>query len=519
MRAIYRTSFQVVSDEPVVQLATKVANCCWSWVSIITKDAALVKNGLNPLPLHTISAHTSVEAMYVLLDGVWGWGLRFSHDDHSDEAIRWSTELTLFQPDSEKLHFGCSLSVGRKDGSYAPFKRFASRPRIVLEVVEKFKCLAPFRLLAKPLPLIAENNGVEDYFRLLSESRRRHPVIYISCDKTGRLVIDPKKAASHLAGLAYVVYPAGVSISNAIAAKLPQPYAAYCGAIRLYWPRFSPTDNPFRHPLWTIGRVMKLQQWDDNAVGKRLLEEISTVAVSNVHRDFLTWERLEEIARRKAIGEARNAKDEHELLLLYTQENEDLQARLRAREQDLEQKARDLYQAQTQIERLKSAILDAKTPSSDAPVDQALIECASDAMNEAFERFKDRITYAPNSKSEGQESPFQPAFEVYQAFEWLATVYFDSKTGKKSCSDFERSISERIPGWHYSGHQKEATMKANAEWYQCNWQGKKIWIEEHLKCGRSTDAKETIRIAVTWEPTHKKVVVGFMGQHQRSTQS
>jgi hypothetical protein len=129
-----------------------------------------------------------------------------------------------------------------------------------------------------------------------------------------------------------------------------------------------------------------------------------------------------------------------------------------------------------------------------------------------------------NSKSDRDESVYDAPEDVFRAFEWLATVYFDSKAGKTQCPDLDKSLAEAIPGWHYSPHQKEATMKAHKEWYQCPWSGApngKLWIPEHLKGGaaRSHRPEETIRIAFAWEPKACKVVVGFIGQHQENTTS
>ena len=102
------------------------------------------------------------------------------------------------------------------------------------------------------------------------------------------------------------------------------------------------------------------------------------------------------------------------------------------------------------------------------------------------------------------------------AFEWLATNYYLARTKKQSCPDFDVDVAQSISGWSYSGHQKDATMKAHEEWYKCSYDGRRPWIPEHLKSGTSRAAEEAIRIAFTWDEKTQKVVIGFIGQHQKN---
>ena len=44
-------------------------------------------------------------------------------------------------------------------------------------------------------------------------------------------------------------------------------------------------------------------------------------------------------------------------------------------------------------------------------------------------------------------------------------------------------------------------------------------IREHIGRGPSTRPEETIRIAFAWDKDQKKVVIGYIGQHQKNTKS
>ena len=148
------------------------------------------------------------------------------------------------------------------------------------------------------------------------------------------------------------------------------------------------------------------------------------------------------------------------------------------------------------------------------------MDSVTDAIQRATAAFANEICFRFNQQSEDGNSPYRYPEEVWLAFEWLAGTYFKARTKKQSCPDFDASIRAAISGWSYSGHQNESTMKANKAWYQCTaFDGRKVWIPEHLRSGNGRDAEEAIRIAFTWDEQSQKVIIGFLGQHQRNTHS
>ncbi|WP_146180090.1 hypothetical protein [Opitutus sp. ER46] len=259
--------------------------------------------------------------------------------------------------------------------------------------------------------------------------------------------------------------------------------------------------------------MFAIQQCGEAEIAKRLLAQVSAVAASSLHQDFLTWERLVEMGRRKAIQEAQGAKDKSELVQLYEEENGDLRARLTATERELADKAAAVHGLTLQLAALKAA----RTRQEIETAEISQLESVADAVDMAIEHFAEQLVYCPNSKSDGDRSLFQPAREVFQAIEWLATVYHRAKSGAQGCVDFDQSIAGTIAGWHYSGHQKDSTVKANLEWYRCTWNGETMMLLEHLKCGSSKRPEETIRIAFAWHASSSRVIIGYIGQHQKNT--
>lgn len=55
-----------------------------------------------------------------------------------------------------------------------------------------------------------------------------------------------------------------------------------------------------------------------------------------------------------------------------------------------------------------------------------------------------------------------------------------------------------------------------AEYYEVVVDGRKHKLEEHISTGNGY-ARGTIRIAFYWDGDRGKVVVGYIGRHQRTT--
>ena len=68
----------------------------------------------------------------------------------------------------------------------------------------------------------------------------------------------------------------------------------------------------------------------------------------------------------------------------------------------------------------------------------------------------------------------------------------------------------------YKTSQHETTMTQFREAYTTRVNGRVIWLGEHIGKGNSFDPRRTIRIAFDWDRQLQKVVIGYIGQHQRT---
>ena len=132
--------------------------------------------------------------------------------------------------------------------------------------------------------------------------------------------------------------------------------------------------------------------------------------------------------------------------------------------------------------------------------------------------FPDEILFALNGKSR-KNHPFQKPDELYQALAWLATEFHRLRPNPGASPDFDRMIKEACPGWSYKPNQTETTMGMYTEWYRTTVNGKTFDLANHIGKGNSHDPKNTIRIAFAWDEENKRIIVGFIGLHQRNRQS
>ena len=143
------------------------------------------------------------------------------------------------------------------------------------------------------------------------------------------------------------------------------------------------------------------------------------------------------------------------------------------------------------------------------PVDAEPVRSVRDAIAQAREMFPDRLLIKLNSRS-NEDTPFANPPEVLDALAWLATAYRNGPTDR---------IGETCPGWFYKSNQSASTMGQFPDWYRTRVNGTAWKLAAHLGKGASHDPHHTIRIAFAWDEPNERVIVGFMGLHQRNRRS
>ncbi len=524
MKTLYRTSFNISHARTVAQTFDDVAAVCYRWV-FDPKRKVSPPSGLNVGTAYTVERTvllngSEIEAHFVRggVNGTTAWGLRFSHPQSDDPTLRWTSEVGLLSQGGAMPCFSCSVGVSRVGSIVSPIRQRSSRPQLVPAILRHFKCVSAYPLMTKPIGMKPSAGDIENLVGVLQAPSRTHPIVLISnLNADNRPTVDPAVLADSLAGLAHVVVTTDSQVSWMLRDRLPNPLLTYDGAVRLYWPGFRVTDSPFDHPLWTSPKIESYRD-PSRDLAQVLLDLISSTAIFNLHDGILTWDRLQSLGRAQAIAEARAAGKDDELLALYEEDNKSLGEQLRQLNGQLVQQTEELQKQRSLAETFRAALEARKNGAIEVEVAMP-VASVMEAIQRAEQRLGDKLVFSFNSKSEHEACPFEAPDEVENALNWLASIYWRARAGKEGCPDLDKSMRETISGWGYSGGQKKSSVGKFEEWYYCNWDGRDYWLGDHLRCGTSTKPTETIRIAFAWDKDARKIVVGFVGQHQRNRNS
>lgn len=142
-----------------------------------------------------------------------------------------------------------------------------------------------------------------------------------------------------------------------------------------------------------------------------------------------------------------------------------------------------------------------------------------DAVERARRAFPDQLVVALNSKSD-VETPFQRPEEVYDVLAWLGTEYHRARTRELGRDpQFDKLLKEACSGWFYKPKQTDETKDQFPEWYRTRVGDREYELDAHVGKGTSFDPQNTIRIAFDWDDEGKRVVVGYIGRHQKNRRS
>ncbi len=141
-----------------------------------------------------------------------------------------------------------------------------------------------------------------------------------------------------------------------------------------------------------------------------------------------------------------------------------------------------------------------------------------EAISLAERLFPEQLEFALNAKSD-KNSPFQRPTEVFDALSWLATTYHHQRTNPGTPPQFDKVLKESCPGWSYKPGQTKTTKQRFDEWYFTSVNGRTYDLDHHLGKGNSHDPQNTIRIAFAWDEDISRVVIGYIGLHQRNRQT
>ena len=195
-------------------------------------------------------------------------------------------------------------------------------------------------------------------------------------------------------------------------------------------------------------------------------------------------------------------------------ERDGLVAERDAMKLSVEELERDLEESRGNEENFRQLYLAAYARGEDAPQEEApAAESVEHAVQLSEERWAGQLEFRLNSRSD-LTIPFDKPQQVYDALEWLATVYVKSKTGEESTPDLDHSLRLSC-GWKYTPFQSDTTVGMYKDYYETLVDRQKRRLNEHIGTGNG-HPRGTIRVAFLWDAPRQRVVVGYVGPHQRT---
>ena len=224
------------------------------------------------------------------------------------------------------------------------------------------------------------------------------------------------------------------------------------------------------------------------------------------------------------MKELKEARQEHVRLQEHGQgletERRGLEVKVSGLAEEVDRLRRELYESQ-QNEKLwrEQFVSVSKSAGGEREEEPGEIGDVGDAVERASRAFPNELAVALNSKSD-VATPFKRPEEVYSVLAWLGTEYHRARTREAGRDpQFDKLLKEACSGWFYKPKQTDETKDQFPEWYRTRLEDREYELDMHVGKGTSFDPQNTIRIAFDWDEEEKRVVVGYIGRHQKNRRS
>jgi hypothetical protein len=534
MKPLYRTAFQLERVGEPLNAVHEIAQACLDWVFLhkgaprkgIVRPEVLGKHAQD-FRVAAIGANRQLETRYWKGANERLWALRLSHPDDHDPGIEWCVELTL-ECTAEGAKFTCAQSIHRNDLKAGGLNRRASQPGIIPQLIARYGARVGeiFQLNGEPDRLTADSFRNRLLKDLLLYPHRYPFVILISPDPQGRPLVDASLWARKLSPLAFVFVAEDDAATRAFEATLgSKRLACWGGAIRVYRPGFSLTDEPLKHYYFLPPEIdRKVAQLGQVGFADQMVARLTDEACLQGQADFLFWPSWVEKVGQLRIQSLQAANhDDAALVKLYEEENAELRSNWEQAQLTLGQQQDELNilrEWQAAAQRAHRDIREGSLPAQ-ALRDLPEVDSVDQAIVTAERELSGRLEFHLNSKSE-RDSPFHCPTDVLYAFRWLAGTFRRSKLGHLAGVDLEKHFADYLPTWEYAPNQSKVTMGKNREWYTINYpipKGQEPLMYMHLACGNDRKPERCMRIGFIWDPQRQIVAVGYVGRHQRNESS
>lgn len=361
-------------------------------------------------------------------------------------------------------------------------------------------------------------DAVENLCALLLDASRPFPVVVVSHEvNTERPLVDVDRLAAGTAGLIKVYELADKWAAYRFTEEIGKPYSCYAGAVRIYWPGLTPTDDPFKHPAWMPWRLRQLGHTDE------LANELFTVGAEATSYRFFepasigtlrsTIEDEERQARRaESSGDA-------DQLLEQLIETEGTVKGLRAQLSETQGENQTLRQ---NLDAMLGAPAPAHAPRSHVPVEEEATtrepETVSEAVAMARAQFT-HLTFLDSAFESAESSPYRTptrALEALQAIEEVASLWVIGLSGGKNPGPLKNLFRQR--GFEYKDDVSQTSRGKWGDEYMAKYNDQAIDISPHITIG-AKQADTCLSVHMHWDKDSKNVVIAHVGRHKTNTKT
>lgn len=448
-------------------------------------------------------------------EGWTAFGLSYEHPDRGGGPLTWRTDVSAGRDHQEgpSVHTAVTLYAGHTNARMDPGDLPVSRPRIVRALISAFPARTS-RLLQRE-PRTIRDGEVPEFVDFLTDPDRQLPVVFCSAlNLSDKPIVDCDRLADQLVGLAHVYAGANRFTSFRLEDHLGRSLNTFDGAVRIYWPGLTKSDRPFRHNLWIARELVDR----DRPFPVEILETIARISTTRVAPAAIRWEEFERRHAARRIRELQDEGEAEELIETYEEILAEQDAELEELRETVTELREEVEVERRQAESWRQVFLESQRAEDEAETavfDQAPPGSMMEAARRVLDEFESRIVFPLNSKSELERSQFEDVEGFFQGLRWLATTFWEAKSGESPLADLDRACREAC-GFKYAARQAETTMGEYPSYYETTWNGNTVRLERHLARGASKDPRHTLRIGFAWDEASETVVVGFVGQHQRT---
>lgn len=379
----------------------------------------------------------------------------------------------------------------------------AKRPRLISQWVEELQVVADGRRLGEQALNYGQGDA-EALLELLQHPGRRLPILTISrgvVDGVQRPLMRVDGLAYRLAGNAHVVVLDRAGCW-AVTEAIGKPLSVYEGAVRLWWPRFSTSDDPYRHTLVLGDRIKE----NPKRVEETFVRRIWSAAVDALGPPALearlvsersrleTERRLEELKAKSS-----DSAEWEELLEEQIEENSDLREQVDDLQADIDDLRLALDEARTQADLDEE---DDEELEDVATVEEAVRIVSGEATN---------VIFLESAFAAARESKYPEPRQVLKDLRALCRVAETWGRGELS-SGFKGGFATE-PVTYREGISQTASTKYRSD-YEIDYGGSAVMMGPHLR--RGVGSPESI-LRIYWyvDDGTRQLVVGHVGKKLR----